>query len=559
MPGTARWVVLSLILLLFGFFSAERAAAQLSDATLLSPPTVCPGGLVELNYAADTAAVSPSDTLTIDLLALGPGGNSFRLASLPGNALLPVESLRLNYPETLSAANYVLRFRLAGDQIQLNDTLTFANEPRPTLSLLDTAGGVCPADSFRVQIEGDNSRDWFLNGELLQANGPANLRVAAAGTIYAEAGVGACLFRTDSLSLSFLPRPTANWDTASIPEVVCYGEVVPLPPGSGTPAGGSGTIEAWMDGAGNFDSRIAGTGAHPSYFIYTAPNGCRDSVRTTITVPQPLFPQLLDSMGNLVDFSPVCVAGPELFRIRPEAPAPDSVTWSNGTNGYSALYQAPETIFATVQDSGCTYRTDTLQTEAIELPGPPTNLQFRDGVLTGSTQAALPAVVLVFTDENLLEAPVLTDTLRNSNTFQLVLPDSLRNEERFFVAVLTDNDCSGELGPSDEIGAPGVLDPTPEDLEDNFFIPNAFSPNGDGFNDALVFGGNEDDPGGQNWLELYPNANLKVFNQWGSLVYEDSSYKNDWRATDLPDGSYFFHLELRNGAQTHKGTVRIQR
>ncbi len=75
---------------------------------------------------------------------------------------------------------------------------------------------------------------------------------------------------------------------------------------------------------------------------------------------------------------------------------------------------------------------------------------------------------------------------------------------------------------------------------DNIFLPQGFSPDGDGMNDKLVFTG----------LEYFAPADLKVYNRYGTLVYDNLAYQNDWGGTNmdsnkaLPDGTYFYVLEL---------------
>ena len=55
-------------------------------------------------------------------------------------------------------------------------------------------------------------------------------------------------------------------------------------------------------------------------------------------------------------------------------------------------------------------------------------------------------------------------------------------------------------------------------------IPNAISPNGDGFNDLWIIEG----------LELYPNVELRIFDRWGSRVfYSENAADNPW------DGSFY--------------------
>lgn len=75
---------------------------------------------------------------------------------------------------------------------------------------------------------------------------------------------------------------------------------------------------------------------------------------------------------------------------------------------------------------------------------------------------------------------------------------------------------------------------------DNIFLPQGFSPDGDGKNDKLVFTG----------LEYFAPATLKIFNRYGTVVYENTDYQNDWTGTyiendkPLPDGTYFYALQL---------------
>jgi gliding motility-associated-like protein len=74
-------------------------------------------------------------------------------------------------------------------------------------------------------------------------------------------------------------------------------------------------------------------------------------------------------------------------------------------------------------------------------------------------------------------------------------------------------------------------------------IPDAFSPNGDGTNDVFIIPN----------LQYYPNNSIKIYNRWGSLVYESAPYKNDWNGvdthsaalgTELPTATYYYVLDL---------------
>ena len=89
-------------------------------------------------------------------------------------------------------------------------------------------------------------------------------------------------------------------------------------------------------------------------------------------------------------------------------------------------------------------------------------------------------------------------------------------------------------------------------------IPEGFSPNNDGINDTFEIV----------CIELYPDSELKVFNRYGSIVYETIGYQNDWDGIPnsgilhndsqlLPVGTYFWQLDLRDGSQARVGWVYI--
>jgi gliding motility-associated-like protein len=91
-----------------------------------------------------------------------------------------------------------------------------------------------------------------------------------------------------------------------------------------------------------------------------------------------------------------------------------------------------------------------------------------------------------------------------------------------------------------------------------FTIPDAFSPNGDGVNDTYVILG----------LETYRDNSFQVFNRWGTQVLERSPYNNDWDGRseasmnwgdELPEGTYYYILDLGNGDEPYTGYIYLKR
>ena len=108
-------------------------------------------------------------------------------------------------------------------------------------------------------------------------------------------------------------------------------------------------------------------------------------------------------------------------------------------------------------------------------------------------------------------------------------------------------DLNGNGNPTDL----NEREATPLSLPSSFlsiFIPEGFSPNGDGINDLFVVRG-----------ATGLTVSLEVYNRWGSLVYKNDNYQNDWDgkpnsgiaissdANGLPDGTYYYVITTSDG------------
>lgn len=64
----------------------------------------------------------------------------------------------------------------------------------------------------------------------------------------------------------------------------------------------------------------------------------------------------------------------------------------------------------------------------------------------------------------------------------------------------------------------------------NLFVPNAFTPNGDGINDVFFVTGTDIDP---------DKYSLMVFNRWGEVVYETNDLNDVWEG-EVKEGDYYY-------------------
>ena len=97
-----------------------------------------------------------------------------------------------------------------------------------------------------------------------------------------------------------------------------------------------------------------------------------------------------------------------------------------------------------------------------------------------------------------------------------------------------------------------------------FFIPEAFSPNGDGINDKFEIKG----------LAKYNTVQIEIFNRWGNIVYQSNNYGSkagqsgfwDGTATNgvrigsgpVPSGTYYYILTL-NGKEKISKSIYLDR
>lgn len=87
-------------------------------------------------------------------------------------------------------------------------------------------------------------------------------------------------------------------------------------------------------------------------------------------------------------------------------------------------------------------------------------------------------------------------------------------------------------------------------------IPNAFTPNEDGFNDTWNI----------EQLFVFENVTVDIFNRWGERVFHSSGYTSDqfWDGTNekgkkLPMDAYYYVIDLHNGEEPIVGSVTIIR
>ncbi|MFM9008462.1 MAG: gliding motility-associated C-terminal domain-containing protein [Bacteroidota bacterium] len=82
-----------------------------------------------------------------------------------------------------------------------------------------------------------------------------------------------------------------------------------------------------------------------------------------------------------------------------------------------------------------------------------------------------------------------------------------------------------------------------EDCNPQLNLPNAITPNNDGFNDTFFVGDDDD----------FPGLELTVYDRVGHLLFRARPYRNDWfgqddSGTPLPAGTYYVRVKTNDGS-----------
>ncbi|HRE73365.1 MAG TPA: gliding motility-associated C-terminal domain-containing protein [Flavobacteriales bacterium] len=218
----------------------------------------------------------------------------------------------------------------------------------------------------------------------------------------------------------------------------------------------------------------------------------------------------------------------------------NGATWQtsgNTTSSFNYLNISSSTIYcAIVQSTGCPADTSVCDTVFIT-PLPIANAGVDDTIIIfDQTQLfGTGGVFYAWTPAGSLSDPTIADPIANPTTTTTY--------------TLTVSDAFGCFG-TDQVTI-FVIDTTTPPMPNTIIIANYMSLNGDGLNDVWNIMN----------IEYFPENEVTVFNNQGMVVYEKSTYDNSWdgkfNGDQLPDGSYFYVVNLTKLGQKTKGVLTI--
>lgn len=266
-------------------------------------------------------------------------------------------------------------------------------------------------------------------------------------------------------------------------------------------------------------SSAANASALPSgtyTIIVTDANGCSSSIEATVPSP----PAVTLSLSSAPD---TCGLGKgTLSANASEGTSPYSYLWSNGATGSIAAGLLPGSYSMTVTDAaGCTAGLS----EAVADTGYFIVTLGPDQIICGNTSLVLQPGIF---DKYLWQDGSVNPA------FNVVSPGA------YFVQVEKADGCTA----SDTVMVN-------ENCLADVLVPNAFTPNDDGFNDLFEAVGAD-----------VTSFSMQVYNRWGNVVYSSDNITGGWNGHLSPEGLYAWKIYFTVGTfkpRVKTGTVFLIR
>lgn len=276
-----------------------------------------------------------------------------------------------------------------------------------------------------------------------------------------------------------------------------------------------------------FNPGQAGAGEHTFTYSVSNPTGCPGFFTDTITVNAVPIPVLDPNGGQQLCEGETLTVSTGNF---------NSYVWSTNETTQSITVSDSGSYWVEVtSDEGCVGVSDTILVNVNPIPavvaGPDTQINLGSSIQLSAITSPATGVNLVWTPGADLDCINCPDPIASP----LFTTD--------FVVNIELNGC---------IGAPDTASIIV--VEREFFIPSGFTPNGDGSNDGFQI----IDNGAVEVLEL------KIYNRWGELVFDNpnKSWDGTYKDEPQPMGAFTYYgivVDKRGTKELVSGTITLIR
>jgi gliding motility-associated-like protein len=433
-------------------------------------------------------------------------------------------------------------------------SVTVTPAPQAELELLSASG--CDGDTIEVNLNNltpgitFESINWLPEAQIISGQGSDNVSFISEGSFYLAVSVltengcliaDSVLIESDELLLNVSPDTTICNDEQS---VILIAE-----------SGGMAENYIWSENpdftdpinAGGENSIAVAPSETTTYYIQATNGNCVRTEEVTVFVVSgsaQLPPEFLICSGDTLEIEAVnLIPSVELsFQWSPESEI------ISGVNSSTILVSPDETTvyeaLITTED-GCVFSQSTV-------------VFVSDLFQNGANATAVPGTIPAGTSTQLSALPfnenysyVWTPADGLDNPF-ISNPTATPEQTTTYTVTIIDAGEGGEC----RVSAAVVV--TVYDFicgMPNIYLPNAFTPNGDGNNDVLFLRGDN-----------ITSMHLAIYNRWGELVFEtrnqDTGWDGTFRGKDVDPAVFVYHLEVvcGDGQQYFdKGNVTVIR
>ena len=400
-------------------------------------------------------------------------------------------------------------------------------------AILRETGHLCAVTgSVDLAVTGDTgvTYQWYRNDRLLAGPATDSVRIQQAGryqAVLTHPALG-CTVRSNTLNIVRSAAVQATLKSATGLNRLCPQESLPL-----ESSGGSHYV--WQQdgqvllGMTTDRYRAQTTGS----YVVTAIDsfGCEGVSTPFVVVPVPPVTVRFDSIPG------VC--------------GPDAPTYALQGTPAGGDFAGPGVIDGTFSPEGAGVGNHPLTYTVKPAPECAGAVASRVAVVAPIPASQLPDSLFTYRGNTLPLAPVYSGspvTFRWSPPTYLDDPSAPSPS-----AVAIAGDVTYTLEMANETGCT-ARDTVHITVYERVWLPDAFSPNGDGLNDVWVLSG----------IEAFPDATVTIFNRWGEVIYQSGKgYHQPFDGTaggaDLPAGMYPYTLHTVPDKPLLRGRVVIVR
>ncbi len=379
--------------------------------------------------------------------------------------------------------------------------------PTPELSL-GTDTTICEGDSIRLSVQGADNILWRPAVFLSDPNS-ANPIIFPdqSTTFFVEASNGTCL-EEDTINVNVVPAPQTSLSSDRNPSI-CRGDSIQL-------IADGGNNYSWTPEVGLSNSSISSPLVSPNQStLYTVSisnvEGCERLEQIEVIIEN-------DTSITLANDTIVCegntlmlIGGDPSMRYR----------WSTNQIAPSIeVNPSSDTIFWLLPPPGASCAEDTSFIAVNVVPPPTANFS------VDSSSGSAPFVVQFFNESNF--ATAFKWEFGDGSVSNAIDPIHIYEKGGMYEVSLI---ALGQEGCRDSITFSAI-----EVINSTIYLPNAFSPNGDGLNDQYTFE-----------IQGFRQVHIQIFDRWGRLMVESFDLDFSWDGTlngqSVQEGVYVITIE----------------